>query len=158
VLLYKNWDKVKETGQIVLDYVAKKWNEFVDVLKDVGKRILDAIMWPFNEAKKKIEDAVGYIKDKLDFTKRNSPSVMDILNHSVKLANDAMGDLMSGVNMSSPAVTAGAVMATNSGGGAVTQISIDMGGAIISDEAAAMEFGERMGDSIIRKLQMNVRA
>ena len=155
VLLYKNWDKVKEVGRIVMEFLARKWEELKETLARVGNQILDAIMWPFNEAKKRIEGVVNWIKDKLDFTKRQSPSVVDIVKTGVGKVNDALGDLAFGATFNANAAGA----AVNYGGNqkSTTIVQVSMAGAGISDAFGAGQMGELLGDAIIKRLQQQVR-
>lgn len=155
-LLIKNWDQVKAFGKAMLDFLVEKFNGFVGKLRDVGHKILDAIMWPFNEAKKRVEEAVNFIKDKLDFTQRHSPSVVDIVTRGVREVNKAMQGLEFNTNLT-PNAAALAVSNSASNSPTITQVRLDMSGAIITDAAGAMEMGELLGDSIIKKLQQNVR-
>jgi hypothetical protein len=155
-LLIKNWDEVKAFGQKMLDFLVDKFNGFVTKLREVGGRILDAILSPFREAKQKIEEIVNWIKDKLDFTQRHSPSVVDIVNRGVREVNKALGGLEWSTNLT-PNAAALAVSNSANSSPVVNQIRLDMSGAIITDAQGAMEMGELLGDSIIKKLQQNIR-
>jgi hypothetical protein len=154
VLLYKNWDKVKEVGGMVMDWLAQKWDWLRGEIGKLGPRVLDAIMWPFNEAKKKIEEAVNWIKDRLDFTKRNSPSVVDIVVKGVGKVNDALAQINWGVDVTP---TTAAAITNTATGPSINNIVVSLDGAMVGELAQADVLGERIGDSIIRKLQMNVR-
>jgi len=136
------------------DLILAWWNRMITDIKEFGQKLLEAIMWPFNEAKRKIEEIVGWIKDKLDFTKRQSPSIMDIINRSVRLANESLDNLNLGVDVNNRSIV-GAGAPTP--GGLIANVTIDMSGAYISSELVADEIGERMGDSLIRRLQQHVR-
>jgi len=155
VLLYKNWDKVKEVGRIVMDFLAQKWTELKDTLARVGNAILDAIMWPFNEAKKRIEQVVNWIKDKLDFTQRHSPSVVDIVKNGVSKVNEALGDLAFGATFNGN--TAGAAVNYGGSQASTVVVKVDMAGAIIADAFGAGQMGELVGDAIVKRLQQQVR-
>lgn len=156
-LLIKNWDQVKAAGEWLLNFLRDKWEGFVGILKSIGQKILDAIMWPFNEAKRKIEEVVNFIKDRLDFTQRHSPSVMDILNKSVRLANDALSDLDLNTNITTrnnqPVLPTGNFAGVGYGG-----VTVNLDGAIIANDAAAMDIAETIGDQIIKKLNLNIRS
>lgn len=155
ILLIKNWDKVMEAATTMVNWIADKWEGLKNKLNEVGGKILDAIMWPFNEAKKRIEGAVNWIKDKLDFTKRHSPSVVDIVNRGVREVNKALQGLDFNTNLTPSAALAVSNQTTTNP--VVNQIRVDMSGAIITDASGAMEMGEILGDSIIKRLQQNVR-
>jgi len=147
-LLIKNWDKVKAFGKSMLDKLIQWWEGFVEKLKDVGGKILSAIMHPFEEAKRKIEAVVNWIKDRLDWTKRQSPSVIDIIERGVGLANKAYGRLEPGI----APIDTGQLATVGTGGGGIS-VNVDLAGAYIGDD----DIGERIGDSIVKKLQKNVR-
>lgn len=155
VLLYKNWDKVKEVGRIVMEFLAEKWEWLKNKIHDIGNSILAAIMWPFNEAKKKIEEVVNWIKDKLDFTKRQSPSVVDIVTRGVDKVNEALGQLAYGTTFSANA--AGAAVSYGGNQQSTTVVKVDMAGAVITDAYGAGQMGELLGDAIIKRLQQQVR-
>lgn len=155
VLLYKNWDKVKEVGRIVMEFLAQKWEWLKNKVRDLGGALLDAIMWPFDEAKKRIEQAVNWIKDKLDFTKRNSPSVVDIVTRGVGKVNEALNDLAFGTTFSANA--AGAAVSYGGNQQSTTVVKVDMAGAVITDAFGAGQMGELLGDAIIKRLQQSIR-
>lgn len=156
IWLIKNWDQVKAAAEIMVNWIKEKWEGLRSKLSEVGQRILDAIMWPFNEAKKRIDEAVKYIKDKLDFTQRHSPSVVDIVNRGVREVNKALSGLDINTNIV-PRAAALAVSTQSTTSPTIIQVRNDMAGAIITDAAGAMEMGELLGDSIIKKLQQNIR-
>ena len=147
-LLIKNWDKVKAFGKSMLDKLIQWWEGFVGKLRDVGGKILSAIMHPFEEAKRKIEAVVNWIKDRLDWTKRQSPSVIDIIERGVGLANKAYDRLEPGI----APIDTGQLATVGTGGGGIS-VNVDLAGAYIGDD----DIGERIGDSIVKKLQKNVR-
>ena len=147
-LLIKNWDKVKAFGKSMLDKLIQWWEGFVGKLRDVGGKILSAIMHPFEEAKRKIEAVVNWIKDRLDWTKRQSPSVIDIIERGVGLANKAYDRLEPGI----APIDTGQLATVGIGGGGIS-VNVDLAGAYIGDD----DIGERIGDSIVKKLQKNVR-
>lgn len=154
-LLIANWDKVKAFGQQMLDSLVSGFWGFVSILKNIGGHILNAIKKPFEDAWHYVEGVMNKIKSALDFTKRHSPSTLDIVQKGVKLVNNALGDLAAPINMPSHAMAPSAMSSgsmTNVG-----NITIDLSGAIISDQFAAQRIGEKIGDSIIGRLKANVR-
>lgn len=155
VLLYKNWDKVKEVGGHVMDWLAQKWNWLSGEVRRIGESLLGAIMWPFDEAKKRIEQAVNWIKDRLDFTKRHSPSVIDIVTSGVDKVNDILGGLS--INARSFPNAAASVVSNGPMGSMVGSVVINMDGALIADRMGAMDLAEKMGDAIIKKLNIQLR-
>lgn len=155
VLLYKNWDKVKEIGKVVVEFLVQKWQELAGKFDGIKDKILDAIMWPFNEAKKRIEGVVNWIKDKLDFTKRQSPSVVDIVRRGVGKVNDALGELAYNGSFTANAAGAAVQYGGNQASTVVVQVSMD--GAVVADAYGAGQMGELLGDAIVKRLQQHVR-
>ena len=117
--------------------------------------MLDSLVSPFRNAWSQIQDLVKKIQDALDFTKRHSPSVLDVVKRGVGLVNNALGNLEYNT-MLSPTMVAQTV----SNGGksmSVASINISLDGAIIGSSADATSIGEMIGDGIIKKLQYSVR-
>lgn len=154
-VILKNWDEIKAGTIALVDTIKSKFTEMVNSLKNIGGQIKDAIVRPFEDAWNKIKELADKIKDKLDFTKRHSPSVLDIVNRGVYKVNKALRGIEFATTLA-PAMSS-SVVQQGGQGVKVNQIRIDMAGAIISDEYAAQQMGEKIGDSIIRKLQLNVR-
>lgn len=155
VLLVKNWDWIKETGQKMLEFLTSKFNSFVDFLRGWGGKIIDALVSPFQSAWGRIQDLMNKIKDALDFTKRHSPSVVDIVRIGVDKVNNALEGLDFGQQlMPKPSLAfAGAGM----GSTPIYQVRVDMGGSMVYNDAVAQEMGERIGDSIIKQLSTQIR-
>jgi len=85
VLLYKNWDKIKETASKVGDAikktwesakdavgkavenlknsVVKAWDKVTSTVEKAAQSIWDALTWPFDKAYETIKTAIGWIKD-----------------------------------------------------------------------------------------------
>lgn len=149
------WQQIKQMASTVWDGLKNIFNGAIDFIKGWGGMVLHNLTKPFEDAWNKIKELVQKIKDNLDFTKRHSPSVIDIINNGVKLANRAMENLDWNTTLS-PNLAAAGIMggATNS---SVNQISISMAGAYIGSDFEAQAMGEKIGDSIIRKLQQNVK-
>jgi hypothetical protein len=154
-LLIKNWDLVKEAATQVGRWIVDKWNILVTNVREIGRQLLDAIMWPFNEAKKRIEEAVNWIKSKLDFTKRNSPSIVDIVTSGVSKVNDALGELAWSGSINANA--AGLAVSRGGDQSNTNIIHISMAGAMIADGYGANQMAELLGDQIIKRLQNQVR-
>lgn len=148
VLLYKNWDVVKEKAGVLWKFLTDGFWSFVDVLKGIGGSIFEAIKEPFERAWNTVRDIMNKIKDALDFTKRHSPSVVDIVEKGVGLVNRALEGLTVGVepiNTSKLAFSGYGINGMN--------INIDLSGAYVGDDS----IGEKIGDAIISRLQKNVR-
>lgn len=157
-LLTGNWDqawqKVKNACALAWEGIKNIFNGAVQFITGWGGTILNELVKPFQDAWNRISDFVNKIKDALDFTKRHSPSVVDIVQRGVKLVNNAMEDLSFG-----GVVTGQAAYAVSNQGPStnINSITVDMSGAYIGDEFAANRLGEKVGDAIIKKLQLNVR-
>lgn len=157
-LLTGNWDLA---WQKILTATVQVWNGLKNIFNGAvqfitgwGGTILHELVKPFEDAWNRISEFVKKIKDALDFTKRHSPSVVDIVERGVGLVNRAMEDLSFG-----GVVTGQAAFAVSNQGPStnINSITVDMSGAYIGDEFAANRLGEKVGDAIIRKLQLNVR-
>lgn len=162
-LLAGDWDGA---WKAIVQMTNNAWgaikNIFQGALNFMGSwagEVFDNLVSPFRNAWNEISKLVNKIKDALDFTKRHSPSVVDIVNKGVNEVNRAMSNLDFGVGDLSPHAQPNfaPVIGGGSGGGSINSVTIDLSGAIISDEQAAMRIGEKIGDSIIKKLGSNVR-
>lgn len=149
------WERVKQTLNIAWGGIKNIFSGILNFIKGWGGNLLHDLVKPFQDAWNKISELVNKIKDALDFTKRHSPSVVDIVKTGVKQVNRAMEGLE--FNTSLTPNVAAAVVGGSTGGTNVANVTVDMSGAIISDELAAMRIGEKIGDSIIGKLKLNVR-
>lgn len=153
-LLITNWDTVKAFGQKMIDALVAAFWGFVTTLKNIGGHILSAIISPFENAWNTIQNLMKKIKDALDFTKRHSPSVVDIVEKGVHLVNKAFDDLEMPVDVARINTTP---FANSTRAATVANVTIDMNDSIISDQLGAQRIGEIVGNSIVRKLQTQVR-
>lgn len=144
----KNWEAIKGI-----------FNGVVDFLKGWGGMVLSSIVRPFEEAWGKVKDLADKIKGAMDPNQRHSPSLVDRVEKGVNDLNSAWGSLDFGVSsMSSqysPSQVGLAPTAAMAGGG--TTIVVDMAGAYIGSEQVAQEMGEKIGDEIVKKLQINLK-
>jgi hypothetical protein len=149
------WEAIKQSFANIWEGIKNIFNGAFFFIKDWGGKVLGALVSPFEQAWGRIQDLVNKIKNALDFTQRHSPSVIDIINTGVKLANRALENLSWNADIT-PNYAAASIMngAQNSN---INQISISLAGAYIGSEFAAQSIGEKIGDSIIRKLQQNVK-
>lgn len=151
----KAWDRIKNALSIAWDGIKSIFNGIVNFIKGWGGTVFNSLVEPFERAWNKIKEFVEKIKDNLDFTKRHSPSVVDIVRGGVDKVNRAMAGLEFSTNLA-PNVAGLAV--TNGGQNQmINDIHVSMPGAIIGDQASADRLAERIGDNIIRKVQRNVR-
>lgn len=154
-LLIKNWDAVKAFGKSMLDWLTDRFWDFVNMLKGWGGKVIDAIRGPFDDAWHYVEGIMKKIKDALDFTKKHSPSVVDIVTRGVGQVNNALEKLAFNTTITPNA--AAVAVSGNTQSSMINQIRVDMNGAMIGDEYGAREMGQKIGDEIIKKLQLNVR-
>lgn len=149
------WDLIKKAASMGWDALKKIFTSIVDFIIGWGGTVVGNLVKPFEDAWNRIKEFVNKIKDALDFTKRHSPSVVDIVKQGVDKVNRAM----SGLEFSTTLAPNVAGLAVSNGGQnmQINDIHISLPGAIISDMATADRFAERMGNQIIKKLQSNVR-
>lgn len=155
--LSAGWSMIRGIYNSGVNFVTSTLNNGLHAIRSIGNSIKDALIGPFQDAWNSIQDLVNKIKDKLDFTKRHSPSILDIVKSGVGKVNDALGQLDYGINITPHAAVSmpTAIPTGNSVNG--VSIQIDMSNAIISDEVGAMRIGEIMGDGIIKKLNTQIR-
>lgn len=150
------WENIKHAMSIAWDGIKSIFSGVFSYIKAWGQTVLDALIKPFNDAWNAIQETVRKIRDALDFTKRHSPSVVDIVQRGVRLVNSSLDDLNMDIGGVHPTVSP-SLIGGSSSNQSMNSISIDLTGAVISDENAAMRIGEMIGDNIIRKLGSNVR-
>lgn len=151
----KAWEGIKKIVSGAWTFISGIFSGMITFITGWGSSLWDKLTEPFRKAWETIQDIVQKIKDALDFTKRHSPSVIDIVTRGVRLTNEALEGLDFG-GLASPQLAA----ATVSQGGSktqVTQVTVSLDGAIIGSSADAEELGEKIGDSIVKRLQENVR-
>lgn len=152
----KAWEQIKKTLNIAWSGLKNIFAGIVNMIIGFAGTVFRELVRPFDDAWKKISELVEKIKDKLDFTKRHSPSVVDIIGRGVREANKAFEDLNFNTNFTTRGAQAAAIGAPVAGG--FGNITVNLPGALISDETTAMRMGELVGDSIIKKLHMTVRS
>ena len=149
------WDAIKTMTTNVWEGIKGIFGGAIDFIKGWGGLVVHNLVAPFEEAWNKIKEFVQKIKDNLDFTKRHSPSVVDIVNKGVREVNNALSGLDTAFNMT-PKISAAGI-ANTANGPMVTNIKIDLAGAVIADEYSAQNIAEMLGDNIIKKLEHNIR-
>lgn len=157
-LMTGDWDKA---WKAIVDLINNAWagiknifNGMISFISGWGGTLLRELVKPFEDAWNKIKDLVNKIKDALDFTKRHSPSVVDIVTRGVSLVNRALSDLDYGINVTPHAVAA---VGVGNGKSAYNNVTVNLDGALIGNEYSALAIGEKVGDAIIRKLQLNLK-
>jgi hypothetical protein len=88
-------------------------------------------------------------------THRESPSILDVVQRGVSKVNRALDDLAWSADIT-PRM-AGATLVNQGASPAMGNVYVDMSGAMVGDLQQADEIGERIGDSIMRRLKANVR-
>jgi tape measure domain-containing protein len=158
-LLTGKWDEVgkqlEKASKMADEAVTRIFSGLAQTLLGIGAAILQALVSPFEGAWKQIEGFMIKIRDAVDFTKRHSPSVIDLIDRGVSLANRAYENLDMPITPMSAAMASGPGVL--GGGGMSTVINVDLTGAIISDEFGAERMAERIGDSLMQKLKTNIR-
>ena len=150
------WNGIKWATQLAWDGIKNIFGGIISYISGWGSQLVHNLVQPFSDAWNKISEYVNKIKDALDFTKRHSPSVVDIVTRGVSLVNKAMDGLEWNTTVTPHAALA--VGANNvAGGNMINQITISLDGAMISDEQGASRIAEIVGNNIIKKLQANVR-
>lgn len=133
----------------LMSFLMDAWNGILGFFSNIGGKILGALVKPFEDAKRKIEEIGQSIKDaaeKINPFHRESPSLVDNVKKGLQIIRGEYDSLGAGIQM--PGV---------SGLGAgVGGIVINMSGNIGSI-GEAQQMGEAMGDQIISKLKQNVR-
>lgn len=156
ILLVKHWDDVKAAASKLGEWIANAWSSLKDKISQTANGIFDALTSPFRRAWDTIQNIVNQIKDALDFTKRHSPSVVDIVRKGVDMVNDTLDNLAMSPTVSmhtaAPAIASSVVP-----GNRIYQVSVNLPGAVISSQETARQFAELMGDNIVRTLQKSVR-
>jgi hypothetical protein len=151
----KAWENLKNAAAIGWDGVKNIFSGIVNFIAGWGGTIFNGLVKPFQDAWHTIQDLMNKIKDAADLTKRHSPSVIDIIERGVDLANKAFDNLSLPITATQHATIA--TSPVTGGGQTIAHINIDMGNSIISDQAGALRMGEIVGDQIIKKLQSSIR-
>lgn len=68
VLIYKNWDTIKEKAGQLKDWVGEKWNALKDKTSEVWGNIKTTISGRMSDAKKAVTDRVGSLRTELATT------------------------------------------------------------------------------------------
>lgn len=149
-----NFLGIRDIVNNTFEWFKAQFKALPEFIKQVGQGIFIAMTDPFRRAWQDIKELANKIRDKLDFTKRQSPSVLDIVQRGVKLVNNAMDDLT--ITDFSPSASLN--LASNpTTQPQVNSISIDLSGALIADEFTAQSIGERIGNGILGKLKKTQR-
>jgi phage-related protein len=151
----KAHDQLVKGTMMAWDGIKNIFSGIIGFISNWGGSVLSNLVRPFQDAWNRIQDIVNKIKDALDFTKRHSPSVLDIVKRGVGLVNNAMSDLLVTPNMDTQMVAQ--TVANGGQNMSVAAININLDGAIIGNEYEASSLAERIGDGIIEKLRYSVR-
>lgn len=96
VLLYKNWDTIKEKCAQVVAWVVDKWNALKDALAAIGARIVENITAPIRNAFEIIKAIVQKIKDIFSNLNINIPHIKTP-HFSIQPSGWQLGDLLKGI-------------------------------------------------------------
>lgn len=149
------WEDIKQGIDAFYTGFTRVLQGMIDFIRGWGGLLVHNLVSPFEEAWNKISDFMNKIKSALDFTQRHSPSIMDILNKSINLANKAFENLDFG-GMVNPSINPTAILGQGPASN-VTSVTVSLDGAYISDMSVASSLGEQIGDSILRKLNRSIR-
>jgi hypothetical protein len=152
---HEAWETIKDALRMAWDGIRNIFSGALSFIRGWGGMLFDELTKPFRDAWNTIQDLVNKIKNALDFTKRHSPSVVDIVKSGVSKVNNALGDLAYGGVINASA--AGLAVSRGGDQNSTVVVSIDMAGAFIADQYGAGQMAELLGDSIIKRLQNNVR-
>lgn len=152
------WNQIKKSAEIVWDGLRNLFAGIINFIIGWGGTVFHKLYEPFENAWKKISETVEKIKEALDFTKRHSPSIMDIINKGVRLANDAFGKLDFNTNITTRAAEPAFIGASASTAPGLGSVIVNLDGALIANDAAALDIGEMIGDQIIKKLNLSIRS
>ena len=73
VLLYKNWDKIKEKAAELRDWLKEKWENIKTDAKAAWDKFLDIVLWPFRKIKEGWEALKAVFKGGLDIKAPHIP-------------------------------------------------------------------------------------
>jgi len=151
----KAHDQLVKATMMAWNGIKNIFNGIIGFIANWGGQLVSNLVRPFQDAWNRIQDLVNKIKDALDFTKRHSPSVVDIVKKGVGLVNTALDGLTYNMSLNPTQVAQ-----TVSNGGqsmSIASINISLDGAMIGSEYDANRIAERIGDGIIQKLKYSVR-
>lgn len=149
------WENIKHAAIIAWDGIKNIFNGAIQFIMGWGGNLIRELVRPFQEAWNRISDFVNKIKDALDFTKRHSPSVLDVVRSGVSKVNDALADLS--INGSLNANAAGLAVSRGGDQANTNIIQISLAGAFIADTYGANQMAEIMGDALVKRLQAQIR-
>ncbi|MBQ8933931.1 MAG: phage tail tape measure protein [Lachnospiraceae bacterium] len=95
VLLYKNWDKIKEKAGALKDWIVSKFTAMKDGVKKIFGSIKDAMVKPIEKAKDLIKGIIDKIKGFLSF-KFQLPKIK-LPHFAINPKGWNLGDLLEGV-------------------------------------------------------------
>lgn len=138
----------------LINGISSWFNKLPGFIRNAVSGITDIIVSPFQNALNRVRDIYNELKDKLDFTQRHSPSVLDIVNRGVAKVNRAFENLDFGLSMTPNLASS---LATNNLGPSINNVVVNLDGAVVGDLSQANDIAEKIGDAIVSRLQMNVR-
>lgn len=144
----KNWEAIKGILNGVVDFI-KGWAGIV----------FNALVEPFERAWQKVKELAEKIKGAMDPNQRHSPSLVDRVEKGVRDLNSAWEGVKFGTQTIAASMTSTSAVGIAPAGGGMgnTTVVVDMNGAYIGNESVAQQMGEKIGDQIIKKLQVNLK-
>ena len=95
VLLYKNWDKIKETAGKLKDWVLEKFTALKTKVAEIFNKVKDAMLKPIQKARDLIKAIIDKIKGFFDF-KAKLPKIK-LPHFAIQPKGWHLGDLLEGV-------------------------------------------------------------
>ena len=155
------WNSLVTMGKTNMDALQQFFAGFVETVIGLIASIFPAFKDTFEKVWNYAKDISTKIRkaisEAFDVKKRNSPSILDRLNQIVDSAHGAFeeiavpkfsAEIANGLAGFEPSVI---------GASGSNNITIDLSGAVISDEVGATRIAEMIGDSLINKLKQNIR-
>lgn len=94
VLLYKNWDKIKETAGKLKDWVVEKFTALKNKVGEIFTKVKDAMLKPIQKARDLIKAIIDKIKGFFDF-KAKLPKIK-LPHFAIQPPGWSIGDLLHG--------------------------------------------------------------
>ena len=152
VLLYKNWDKIKETAILVADTIKTAFKDAIDFVTglftsfvDAGKKIVDSIVEGIMSRINKVKDAIGKvtsgIRNFLPFSPAKEGALKDLdkLNFGGTIADS----IYNGAGAISDAMNSSLSLPSVAGvGGGSSNITIELDGRTIARSVGNPLVGE----------------
>lgn len=151
-------EKTETTTSGMFTWIQDKWNGIVSFFNGIKDRVVSAIVGPFEEAKRKIEEIAQKIRDaaeKINPFHKESPSLVENVQKGLGIIKDQYSALSGSFGMPTVAHMGG--QPAMAGAGVSGGIVINLDGANISSPQVASQYAELIGDQIMKRLKMNIK-